>query len=81
MLEGGVDEGEGRMIVRADIAANVWKIEVAVGDQVGADQTLAILESMKMEIPVEAPKAGVVAEIMIAEGQTIAEDQPLFRIE
>jgi biotin carboxyl carrier protein len=81
MLEGGVDEGEGRMIVRADIAANVWKVEVAVGDQVSADQTLAILESMKMEIPVEAPKAGVVAEIMIAEGQTIAEDQPLFRIE
>jgi len=69
------------MIVRSDIAANVWKIEVAVGDTVEADQTLAILESMKMEIPVEAPKAGVVAEIMIAEGETIGEDQALFRIE
>lgn len=69
------------MIVRADIAANVWKIEVAVGDKVEAEQTLAILESMKMEIPVEAPRAGTVAEIMIAEGQTIAEDQPLFRLE
>ena len=69
------------MIVRSDIAANVWKIEVAVGDTVEADQTLAILESMKMEIPVEAPKAGVVAEIMIAEGESIGEDQPLFRIE
>ena len=69
------------MLVRSDIAANVWKIEVAVGDRVAADQPLAILESMKMEIPVEAPGAGMVAEIMIAEGQTIAEDQPLFRIE
>jgi len=69
------------MIVRADIAANVWKVEVAVGDRVAADQVLAILESMKMEIPVEAPAAGVVSEVLIAEGQTIAEDQPLFRIE
>jgi biotin carboxyl carrier protein len=69
------------MIVRADIAANVWKVEVAVGDRVEAEQVLAILESMKMEIPVEAPVAGTVAEVLIAEGQTIAEDQPLFRIE
>jgi biotin carboxyl carrier protein len=69
------------MIVKSDIAANVWKIEVAVGDRVQADQALAILESMKMEIPVEAPGAGMVAEIYIAEGQAIGEDQPLFRIE
>ena len=69
------------MIVRADIAANVWKVEVAVGDRVEPEQVLAILESMKMEIPVEAPAAGTVAEVLIAEGQTIAEDQPLFRID
>jgi acetyl-CoA carboxylase biotin carboxyl carrier protein len=69
------------MIVRADIAANVWKVEVAVGDRVEAEQVLAILESMKMEIPVEAPIAGTVAEVLIAEGQTITEDQPLFRID
>src|SRR5204863_4424431 len=77
MLRGQGDKCEGWMIVRADIAANVWKIEVAVGEVVAADQTLAVLESMKMEIPVEAPVAGTVAEIMIAEGQTIAEDQVL----
>lgn len=69
------------MIVKSDIAANVWKIEVAVGDRVAADQSLAILESMKMEIPVEAPSAGLVAEILIAEGEAVAEDQPLFRLE
>ena len=69
------------MIVRADIAANVWKVEVAVGDRVEPEQVLAILESMKMEIPVEAPAGGTVAEVLIAEGQTITEDQPLFRID
>ena len=69
------------MIVRADIAANVWKVEAAVGDRVEPEQVLAILESMKMEIPVEAPAAGTVAEVLIAEGQTISEDQPLVRIE
>jgi acetyl-CoA carboxylase biotin carboxyl carrier protein len=69
------------MIVKSDIAANVWKVEVAVGDRVEAEQVLAILESMKMEIPVEAPAAGTVAEVLIAEGQTIAEDQALFVIQ
>lgn len=69
------------MIIRADIDANVWKVQVAVGEVVAAEQVLAILESMKMEIPVEAPAAGTVAEVFIAEGQTITEDQPLFRIE
>lgn len=69
------------MIVRAEIAANVWKIEVTIGDVVTRDQVLAILESMKMEIPVEAPAAGTLTEIMVAEGDTIAEDQPLFRID
>lgn len=69
------------MIVRSEIAANVWKIEVKAGDRVEAEQPLAILESMKMEIPVEAPAAGVVAEVLVHEGQTIGEDEPLFRLE
>jgi acetyl-CoA carboxylase biotin carboxyl carrier protein len=69
------------MIVKSDIAANVWKVEVAVGDRVEAEQVLAILESMKMEIPVEAPAAGTVAEVLISEGQTIGEDQALFVIQ
>ena len=67
--------------IPAHITGTVWKIEVAVGDRVDADQTLAILESMKMEIPVEAPRAGLVLEILVAEGQTIDEDQPLFRLD
>jgi acetyl-CoA carboxylase biotin carboxyl carrier protein len=59
--------------VRSEIAGSVWKIEVAVGDAVVEDDPLIILESMKMEIPLLAPRSGVVREILVAEGQPIAE--------
>jgi biotin carboxyl carrier protein len=59
--------------VRSEIAGSVWKIEVAVGDTVAEDDPLVILESMKMEIPLLAPRAGVVIEILVVEGEPIAE--------
>ena len=59
--------------VKSEIAGSVWKIEVAVGDRVAADDPLIVLESMKMEIPLLAPKAGTVLEILVAEGEAIAE--------
>ena len=59
--------------VRSEIAGSVWKIEVAVGDSVGEEDALIILESMKMEIPLLAPRAGIVKEILVAEGHPIAE--------
>lgn len=59
--------------VEAQITGNVWKIEKAVGDAVAEGETILILESMKMEIPVEAPCAGRLAEIRVAEGQSIEE--------
>jgi len=59
--------------VRSEIAGSVWKIEVAVGDAVAEDEPLVILESMKMEIPLLAPRSGVVREILVAEGEPIAE--------
>jgi biotin carboxyl carrier protein len=59
--------------VRSEIAGSVWKIEVAVGDAVAADDSLLILESMKMEIPLLAPRAGTVRQILVAEGEPIAE--------
>lgn len=65
----------------ADVAGTVWKIEVAVGDSVEADQDLLILESMKMEIPATAPQAGVVRQILVAPGETIAEGQGLLILE
>ncbi len=59
--------------VASDVSGNVWKVEVVVGQQVKEGDILAIIESMKMEIPVEAPKDGVVLEILIKEGEAIAE--------
>jgi biotin carboxyl carrier protein len=59
--------------VRSEIAGSVWKIEVAVGDQVAEEDPLIILESMKMEIPLLAPRAGTVKEILVAEGEAVAE--------
>ena len=61
--------------VRSEIAGSVWKIEVAVGDEVGEDDPLIVLESMKMEIPLLSPRAGVVREILVAEGDPIAEGE------
>ena len=56
--------------VYAEIAANVWQVSAEVGQQVEEGDTIAILESMKMEIPVTAPCAGVISEIRVApEGQ------------
>lgn len=59
--------------VRSDMVANVWKVTVAVGQQVQAGETIVILESMKTEIPVEAPVSGVVRELNVAEGGSVRE--------
>jgi biotin carboxyl carrier protein len=59
--------------VRSEVAGSIWKIEVAVGQKVAQGDALIIIESMKMEIPVEAPAAGTVAEIRVAEGDRVAE--------
>jgi len=63
--------------VEAQITGNVWKIEKAVGDELGEEDVIMILESMKMEIPVEAPCAGRIAEIRTAEGEGIEEGDVL----
>jgi biotin carboxyl carrier protein len=67
--------------VEAQITGNVWKIEKAVGDVVGDGETILILESMKMEIPVEAPCSGRIAEIRVSEGQSIEEGAVLVVID
>ena len=61
--------------VLSDLNAKVWKIEVSVGDAVEADSTLIILESMKTEIPIDAPKDGTVKAILVAEGDAVEEGQ------
>lgn len=60
-------------LVRTEVAGNVWKVEVAVGQAVAAGDALVIIESMKMEIPVEATAAGTVTAIRVAEGEAVAE--------
>jgi biotin carboxyl carrier protein len=60
-------------LVRSEVAGNVWKIAVAVGQAVAVGDVLVIIESMKMEIPVEAPAAGTVRAIRVAEGEAVAE--------
>jgi biotin carboxyl carrier protein len=59
--------------VKSEIAGSVWRIEVAIGDSVGEEDPLIILESMKMEIPLLAPRAGIVKAILVAEGEAINE--------
>jgi len=59
--------------IRAEMVANVWKVVVAAGDQVEDGDTLVILESMKMEIPVVAESSGTVQELRVAEGDVVQE--------
>lgn len=61
------------MEVTAPLEANVWKVLVKTGDAVEAGQVLVVLESMKMEIPVESPGAGVVERIAVEEGTPVAD--------
>jgi biotin carboxyl carrier protein len=67
--------------VESQITGSVFRIEKSVGDTVSADDVLVILESMKMEIPVEAPCAGRVAEVRVAEGDHIDEGHVLMVID
>jgi acetyl-CoA carboxylase biotin carboxyl carrier protein len=67
--------------VEAHITGTVWKIECEVGDQVQEGDTVVILESMKMEMPVETEDAGVVREILCEEGQAVNEGDTLVVLE
>lgn len=59
--------------VEAQITGNIWKIEKAVGDSLGEGEVIMIMESMKMEIPVESPGAGKLSELRVAEGDSVEE--------
>ena len=64
-----------RVEVESEVTGKVWKVEVGVGDRVAAGDILVILESMKMEIPVESPRAGTVAELRVSADEPVQEDQ------
>ena len=63
------------MQVKSEIAGSVWKIIAETGADLAVDDVIVILESMKMEIPAVAPKAGKLKEIHVAEGEMIGEGQ------
>lgn len=67
--------------VAAHITGTVWEIRVNVGEQVQEEQVLVVLESMKMEMPVESPAAGKVASIAVEKGQAVEEGEVLITLE
>lgn len=66
--------------VKTEITGNVWKVLLKPGDPVEEDEPILILESMKMEIPVVAPEAGTVAEILVKPEQTVSEGSVVARL-
>jgi acetyl-CoA carboxylase biotin carboxyl carrier protein len=67
--------------VRAEITANVWQVHVEAGQTVAEGDTLAILESMKMEIPVESPVGGTVSEVRVKPEDQVQEGDVIAIIE
>jgi acetyl-CoA carboxylase biotin carboxyl carrier protein len=67
--------------VRAEMVANVWKVVAAEGETVADGDTLVILESMKMEIPVLAEDAGTLTKLAVAEGDVVQEGDLIAVIE
>ncbi|MCS7213518.1 MAG: biotin/lipoyl-binding carrier protein [Candidatus Calescibacterium sp.] len=67
--------------VLSPITANVWKVLVKEGDRVSEGTTIVILESMKMEIPVDSPVNGVVKKLYVSEGGSVGEGEPIADIE
>jgi len=67
--------------IKCEVAGKVVRIEAAAGASVAQDDAILIVESMKMEIPLFAPAAGVVRSILVAEGEDVAEDQEAVLLE
>lgn len=70
-----------RIEISSEVAGTVWKQVAEVGDVLEADAVILILESMKMEIPVEAPRAGRLVELLVAAEDPVAEDQVVAVLE
>jgi len=67
--------------VKAELVGNLWKIVTEVGQQVDEDDTLMILESMKMEIPITTPISGTIKAILVNEGEVVQEGQTVAIVE
>ncbi len=67
--------------VLSPISGNVWKIVKKVGEEVEEYETIMIMESMKMEIPVEAPQNGKILELKVKEGDSVIEEDVVALLE
>jgi len=67
--------------IYSEITGSVWQIQCKPGDVLGADGTIMVLESMKMEIPVMAPDGGRVVKLLVTEGESVREGQELAVLE
>ena len=67
--------------LKADITGSIWKILKSAGDDVAEDEAVMIMESMKMEIPVSSPEAGVIKEILVREGQIVTDGAIVARVQ
>lgn len=67
-------------VIKAHITGTIWKIEVKLGDSVSEGTVVAILESMKMEMPVESEDDGTVETIHVKEGQPVNEGDPIVTL-
>ncbi len=70
-----------QMEIISPVTGTVWKIERAVGDTVSEGDVIMILESMKMEIPVEAPQSGILVSLSVEPGGSVDEDQVLGTVQ
>jgi acetyl-CoA carboxylase biotin carboxyl carrier protein len=83
-LDGSIERSRQEVAVaeiRAEMVANVWKVVASQGDAMADGDTIVILESMKMEIPVLAESAGTLTELRVSEGQVVQEGDVIAVIE
>jgi len=64
-----------KLQAKSEVSGSVWKIETAIGQKVAEGDTIMLIESMKMEIPVVVESAGTVTQILVAEGDAVVEGQ------
>lgn len=67
--------------IESEVTGTVWKLETTVGERIARNQVIMIIESMKMEIPVESPCDGTLTALTVAEQDTVTEGQVVARIE
>jgi acetyl-CoA carboxylase biotin carboxyl carrier protein len=67
--------------VETEVTGKVWKVIASAGDALNAEDPIVIIESMKMEIPVMAPRAGKVSRVLVKEGEAVKEGQVVAEME